>query len=159
MGAAREVSQAVGNKAQAVPGGSASLSAAQLGMGPSALLKDWQTFGLLFESLCMRDLMVYARSLADVGFEPVRYYRDDTGLEADAIVELADGRWAAFVQGKRGQGAGCRREFAALEKEAMRKQRCSNARARVLAVITGISTYARQTPEGVYVIPIRAMTA
>ena len=44
----------------------------------------------------MRDLMVYARSLADVGFEPVRYYRDDTGLEADAIVELADGRWAAF---------------------------------------------------------------
>lgn len=137
-----------------------SLSAAQLGMGPSAFLKDWQTFCLLFESLCMRDLMVYARSLADVGFEPVRYYRDDTGLEADAIVELADGRWAAF-------------EFKVSEDKVqdavenllrLKKKLCENKGARTrepefLAVITGISTYARQTPEGVYVIPIRAMTA
>lgn len=38
-----------------------SFAAAQLGMGPDALLHDWQTFGLLFESLCMRDLMVYTR--------------------------------------------------------------------------------------------------
>ena len=37
-----------------------SLAAAQLGMGPGALLRDWQTFGLVFENLCMRDLAVYA---------------------------------------------------------------------------------------------------
>lgn len=137
-----------------------SLAAAQLGMGPDALLKDWQTFGLLFESLCMRDLMVYARSLADVGFEPVRYYRDDTGLEADAIVELADGRWAAF-------------EFKVSEDKVqdavehllrLKRKLCENKGSRTrepefLAVITGISAYARQTPEGVYVIPIRALTA
>ena len=137
-----------------------SLAAAQLGMNPEALLRDWQTFGLLFESLCMRDLLVYARALPDIGFEPVRYYRDDSGLEADAIVELADGRWAGF-------------EFKVSEDKVeagvdslMRLERklCENPKARMrkpefLAVITGISKYARRTPEGVYVIPIRCLTA
>lgn len=137
-----------------------SLAAAQLGMDPDALIRDWQTFGLLFESLCMRDLMVYAQALSNVGFEPVRYYRDDTGLEADAIVELSDGRWAAF-------------EFKVSEDKVegsvenllrLKKKLCENTRAQTrepefLAVVTGISKYARQTPEGVYVIPIRCLTA
>ena len=74
-----------------------SLAIAQLGMGVGSLLHDWQTFGMMFENLCMRDLLVYASALPSVGFEPVRYYRDDSGLEVDAIVELADGRWAAFA--------------------------------------------------------------
>lgn len=65
-------------------------------MGPKALVHDWQTFGTMFENLCIRDLLVYAQALPDIGFEPIRYYRDDSGLEADAIIELADGRWAAF---------------------------------------------------------------
>ena len=83
-----------------------------------------------------------------------------TGLGADAIVELADGRWAAF-------------EFKASEDKVqdavenllrLKKKLCENKGAQTrepefLAVITGISTYARQTPEGVYVIPIRALTA
>ena len=137
-----------------------SLTAAQLGMDPDALIRDWQTFGLLFKSLCMRDLMVYTQTLPNVGFEPVRYYRDDTGLEADAIVELSDGRWAAF-------------EFKVSEDKVeggvenllrLKRKLCENARAQTrepefLAVVTGISKYARQTPEGVYVIPIRCLTA
>lgn len=137
-----------------------SLAAAQLGMNSDALLHDWQTFGLLFESLCMRDLMVYARALPDIGFEPVRYYRDDSGLEADAIVELADGRWAAFefkVSEDKVQGAvdGLLR---------LKNKLCANEHARTrepefLAVLTGNSRYARRTPEGVYVIPLRALTA
>lgn len=137
-----------------------SLAAALLGMGPDALLRDWQTFGLLFESLCMRDLMVYARALSDIGFEPVRYYRDDAGLEADAIVELADGRWAAFEF----KVSEDRVEAGVKSLLRLKKKLCENPRARVrepefLAVVTGISRYARQTQEGVYVVPIRCLSA
>lgn len=137
-----------------------SLAAARLGMGPEALLRDWQTFGLLFEAMCVRDLTVFARALPDVGFEPVRYYRDDSGLEADAVVELADGRWAAF-------------EFKVSEDKVadgvasllrLRRKLCENPRARVrepefTAVVTGLSRYARRTEEGVYVIPLRCLGA
>lgn len=137
-----------------------SLAAAQLGMGPEALLRDWQTFGLLFEGLCMRDLMVYARALSDVGFEPVRYYRDDAGLEADAVVELADGRWAAFEfkASEDGVDAG----LASLAR--MRRKLCENPRARVrepefMAVLVGVSRYAREASPGTYVIPIRCLGA
>lgn len=137
-----------------------SLAAAQLGMGPEALLRDWQTFGLLFEGMCMRDLMVYARALSDVGFEPVRYYRDDAGLEADAVVELADGRWAAFEfkASEDGVDAG----LASLAR--MRRKLCENPRARVcepefMAVLVGVSRYAREASPGTYVIPIRCLGA
>lgn len=69
-----------------------SLAAAALGAGPRALLGDPRMLGLLFESLCVRDLRVYAQALGG----DVYHYRDETGLEVDAIVELGDGRWAAF---------------------------------------------------------------
>ncbi len=69
-----------------------SLAAAALGAGPQSLLDDVRTLGLLFESLCIRDLRVYAQSLDGSVF----HYRDEVGLEVDAIVELRDGRWSAF---------------------------------------------------------------
>ena len=72
-----------------------SLVVAQLALLPEGLMADWQTFGLVFENLCVRDLEIYAEAQELCGDVPVRYYRDATGLEADAIVELADGRWAA----------------------------------------------------------------
>jgi predicted AAA+ superfamily ATPase len=56
-----------------------------------SLLQDFNTFGLLFESLCVRDLRVYAQSIDGEVF----HYRDKSGLEADAIVHLKDGRWGA----------------------------------------------------------------
>lgn len=54
------------------------------------LLGDFETFGLLFESMCLRDLRVYADALEGA----VYHYRDKTGLEADAVLVLNDGRWA-----------------------------------------------------------------
>ncbi|MEV4734877.1 DUF4143 domain-containing protein [Saccharopolyspora sp. NPDC049426] len=69
-----------------------SLAAAALGAGPKALLSDLNTLGLLFESLCIRDLRVLSQPLGGT----VYHYRDENGLEVDAIVELNDGRWAAF---------------------------------------------------------------
>jgi Predicted ATPase (AAA+ superfamily) len=53
---------------------------------------DPRTFGLLFESMAVRDLRVYAQALGG----NVYHYRDGDGLEADAIVHLHDGRWGAF---------------------------------------------------------------
>ena len=68
-----------------------SIATAVLRITPEALLQDFEYFGFLFESLCVRDLRVYAE--ANDG--KVYHYRDKTGLESDIILQLADGRWAA----------------------------------------------------------------
>ena len=69
-----------------------SIATAVLRASPDSLLNDFNTFGLLFESLCIRDLRVYAQSIDGDVFQ----YRDKSGLEADAIVHLHDGRWVAI---------------------------------------------------------------
>lgn len=69
-----------------------SLAAAALSACARTLLDDLNTLGLLFESLCVRDLRVLSQPLGGT----IYHYRDASGLEIDAIVELNDGRWAAF---------------------------------------------------------------
>ena len=69
-----------------------SIATASMNISPDKLLNDYNIFGLLFESLCIRDLRVYAQSIDGEVF----YYRDKQGLEIDAIVELYDGRWGAI---------------------------------------------------------------
>ena len=68
-----------------------SIATAILGMSPDRLLNDFETFGFLFESLCIRDLRIYAEAIGG----KVSHYRDKSGLEADAIVHLRDGSWGA----------------------------------------------------------------
>ena len=128
---------------------------------PESLLRDWQTFGLVFESLCLRDLAVYARALEMSSNEPLRYYRDDSGLEADAIVELVDGRWAAFevkVSDERvPEGVASLRR---LRKKVVSDGPATRVRPpEFMAVIIGTSGYAREVEEGIYAIPIRALGA
>lgn len=69
-----------------------SLAVAALGATPDRLLQDLNTLGLLFESMVYRDLSIYARA-SDAR---VYHYRDNTGLEVDAIVENRQGNWCAF---------------------------------------------------------------
>ena len=135
-----------------------SLACALLGMSPAALLADWQTFGLVFENMAVRDLSVYARALDLLDDVPVRYYRDDSGVEADAIVQLADGRWAAFEfkvsEDKVEKGV------ASLER--MRRKVCENPRSQTrppefMAVIAGVGEYAREVAEGIVSVPIRLL--
>lgn len=76
-----------------------SLAVAALRATPQTLLKDLRLLGFLFESLVVRDLRIYAQALDGL----LLHYRDSGGLEVDAIVELADGRWMAF-EVKLGQG-------------------------------------------------------
>lgn len=66
-----------------------SLAAAALGASPSMLLRDMPTLGMLYEALCIRDMRVYAQK----SHGQVFFYRDNAGLEADAVVSLRDGRW------------------------------------------------------------------
>ena len=73
-----------------------SMSAYLLNVNTERLLTDGQLFGLLFESLCVHDLTVYAAALPEASSSPLYYYRDSDGLEVDAIIELRDGRWGAF---------------------------------------------------------------
>ena len=75
-----------------------SIAAASLRMSPERLLSDFNTFGFMFESLCDRDMRVYAQ--ANDG--DIYHYRDKNELEADMIVALRDGRWAP-VEFKLGQ--------------------------------------------------------
>ncbi|MDR0523539.1 MAG: DUF4143 domain-containing protein [Candidatus Methanoplasma sp.] len=69
-----------------------SLAAAAICNGPGELERDPNTAGLLFESLCYRDLCIY---VADLGGE-VCYYSDNSGLEVDFVIQLKDGRWGAI---------------------------------------------------------------
>ena len=137
-----------------------SIAVAALGLSPERLLSDWQTFGLVFENMAMRDLEVYARALPDVSSVPLRYYRDDAGLEVDAVIELAGGRWAAIElkmsESKVGEGVKSLKRLG--------KKLCANPAARVpspefMAVVTGMGEYARQVEPGIFSIPLRALGA
>lgn len=68
-----------------------SLAVAVIGASPEAILDDFRYFGFLFESLCVRDLRVYTEPLRGT----IRHYHDYNDLEADIILTLEDGRWAA----------------------------------------------------------------
>ncbi len=124
-----------------------SIAAAALRVSPATLLEDFETFGLFFESLCTRDMRIYAQ--ANDG--EVLHYRDKNGLEADMIVALKDGRWAA-VEVKLGsrqieEAAKHLKELAAkINQEKM-------GQPSFLMVLTG-GEIAYQRTDGVYVVPI-----
>jgi len=69
-----------------------SIATAALGIEPNGLINDLKTFGFLFESLCIRNLRVYAEKIDGT----VEHYRDKNGLEADAVIHLRNGAWASI---------------------------------------------------------------
>ncbi len=128
------------------------LACALLRTNPQRLLDDLQTLGLLFESLVVRDLRVYAGPLrAWTG-----QYRDETGLEADVIIELSDGSWAAF-EIKLGGDAAIEKAAAALRKLADRVDDNVRGRLRSLNVVTATGGYAYQRDDGISVVPITTL--
>lgn len=68
-----------------------SIACRSLGIGPEDLMKDLESFGLFFEDMAVRDLTVYAECLGGT----IRHYRDNAGLECDAVVHLENGEWGA----------------------------------------------------------------
>jgi predicted AAA+ superfamily ATPase len=124
-----------------------SLAIAAMGTSPATLLQDLNTLGLLFESLVVRDLRVYSQSLDGV----VKHYRDETGVEVDAIVELRDGSWAAFEvklgEVKVDEGAAALLKFAAKIDTTKSGAPCA-----LVVITTGQYAYTRQ--DGVHVVPL-----
>ena len=124
-----------------------SIAAAVLRTGPDRLLEDFNAFGFLFESLCHRDMKIYAQ--ANDG--DVFHYRDRNNLEADMIVVLRDGRWAA-VEVKLGSR---QIEEAAenLKKLAEKVDSEKMGTPSFLMVLTG-GEYAYRRADGVWVVPV-----
>ncbi len=125
-----------------------SLAVALLGAGAERLLKYHQTLGLLFEALAIRDLRVYAA----VHRASVCHYRDETGLEVDAIVEAIDGRWIA-CEVKLGSKEAIEAAASNLIKLREKLQVDQRSRLGGLVVITA-SKVALIRPGGVYVVPL-----
>ncbi len=127
-----------------------SLAVAALGATPEQLLRDLNLFGLLFESLVVRDLRVYAQAFDG----RIKQYRDNKGVEVDAIVETDDGRWAAFEvklgPGRIQEGADSLQAFIA--KVDISRTGAPSA----LGVITGTG-YGYVRSDGIHVIPIGAL--
>ena len=126
-----------------------SLAVAALRASPEALLADPEALGLLFESLVIRDLRIYAQA-ADA---EVYAFADAAGAEADAIVDARDGRWLAVEVKLGGSGA---IEAAARSLLAVRDRidESKMGPATKLVVITAADGYAYERPDGVSVVPL-----
>ena len=124
-----------------------SIATAVLRTSPKGLLEDFNTFGFLFESLCTRDMRIYAQ--ANDG--DVYHFRDKNGLESDMIVALNDGRWAA-IEVKLGNK---QIEEAAqhLQELARKVDDEKMGHPSFLMVLTG-GEYAYQRKDGVLIVPI-----
>ncbi|MBR6015957.1 MAG: DUF4143 domain-containing protein, partial [Prevotella sp.] len=124
-----------------------SIATALMRTSPQGLFKDFNTFGLLFEDLCARDLRVYAQALDGDVF----HYHDKKELECDLVIALHDGRWAA-VEVKLGMNE----EDEAAKHLLKLSQDIDEQRMQkpsFLMILTG-GQYAYRREDGVFVVPI-----
>ena len=135
-----------------------SLAAALVDATPVRLLRDVQTLGPLFENLVLRDLRVYLSALGGVG-SSISYYRDDKGLEVDAILEYGGG-WAGveikLSDTKVDDGAA---NLLRLRNKLTRNTAARHAEPLFLAVVVGRGGLAYRRADGVYVIPAATLGA
>lgn len=126
-----------------------SIATASLGLGPEELIKDLNTMGLFFETMCVRDLRVYAESIDG----QVYHYRDKSGLECDTVIHLRNGSFG-LIKIKLGgdklieEGAETLKAFR--DKIDTTKMKTPS----FLMVVTGTGRYAYRREDGVYVVPI-----
>ncbi len=126
-----------------------SIATASLGLGPEDLIKDLNTMGLFFETMCVRDLRVYAESIDG----EVYHYRDKSGLECDTVVHLRNGSFG-LIEIKLG-GDKLIEEGAENLKTFSRKIDTNKMKApSFLMVLTGTGKFAYRREDGVYVVPI-----
>lgn len=131
-----------------------SIAAASLGIGPEELMGDLNTFGFLFEALCVRDLRVFADGLGG----GVSHYRDKDGLECDAVVHLRNGSFG-LVEIKLGGDKlieeGARNLLSLNGKLDTTQMKSPN----FMMVLVGVGKFPYRRPDGVYVVPIGCLGA
>ena len=126
-----------------------SIAIAALRISPQDLLNDLNTFGLFYETMAVRDLRVYADALDG----QVYHYRDKNGLECDAVVHLANGKYG-LVEIKLG-GEDLIEEGASTLKQLAGKIDTTRMRnPSFMMVLVGIGNYAYRREDGVFVVPI-----
>ena len=130
-----------------------SVAAAALGAGPNDLIQDLKTFGFILETLCIRDLRVYADALNG----DVYHFRDKDGLECDAVIHLRNGSYG-LIEIKLG-GDDLINEGAESLKQLYNKIDTTKMKnPSFMMVLTGTGDYAYRRPDGVYVVPIGTLT-
>lgn len=129
-----------------------SIAAAALRIGPEELLNDLHTMGLLFETLCMRDLRVYVQALDG----DIYHYRDSNGLECDAVVHLRNGDYG-LVEIKLGGDVliegGCK-NLNKLE-SILDLSRMKSPSFKM--ILTAVGDYAYRREDGIYIVPITCL--
>lgn len=126
-----------------------SIAVAALGIGPNDLINDLNTFGLIFENLCVRDLRVYAESLKGT----VYHYRDASDLECDTVIHLRDGSYG-LIEIKIGGDMLIEEGVNNLIKLQNKIDITKMKKPSFLMVLTAIGKYAYKREDGVYVVPI-----
>ena len=129
-----------------------SIATAALGLGPNDLLNDLNTFGLFFETMCMRDLRIFADALDG----QVYHYRDASGLECDAVVHLRNGSYG-LIEIKLGGAARIDEGAVNLNKLAEKIDTEKMKKPAFKMVLTGIGDFAYCRKDGVLVVPIGSL--
>ena len=126
-----------------------SIAAASLGIGPEDLMNDLNTFGLLFETMCIRDLRVFADALNG----QVYHYRDASGLECDAVVHLRNGSYG-LIEIKLGGDKLISEGIETLNKLADKIDTERMKKPSFKMVLVGVGDYAYRRKDGVFIVPI-----
>lgn len=126
-----------------------SIATAALGIGPNDLINDLKTFGLIFETLCIRDLRVYADAIDGA----VYHYRDKTGLECDAVVHLRNGSYG-LVEIKLGGDNAIAHATETLTKLAAKIDQQKMGKPSFLMVLTAVGPFAYKSADGIWIVPI-----
>lgn len=129
-----------------------SIAAAALGIGPKDLLSDLETFGFVFENLCIRDLRVYADALHG----SVYHYRDKSGLECDAVVHRRDGSYG-LVEIKLGGSEAIEHGAETLRDLRDKIDTTKMPGPSFLMVLTAVSDYVYRRRDGVWVVPVTCL--
>lgn len=126
-----------------------SIAVAALGIGPNDLINDLNTFGFIFETLCVRDLRVFA----DVLDGQVYHYRDKDGQECDAVIHLRNGQYG-LIEIKLGGDKLIEEGAQSLKKMESKIDTDKMKAPSFLMVLTGVGGYAYRRKDGVCVVPI-----
>ena len=129
-----------------------SVAVTALGLAPADLLNDLNTFGLMFETLCVRDLRVYADAIGG----KVYHYRDANGLECDAVVHLPNGSYG-LVEIKLGGENLVEEGAKSLKKLASKIDNARMKELSFLMVVTAVGNMAYRRTDNVLVVPIGSL--